>query len=551
MTVLLGVSMGAHAVRMAQPRNGTANARVSSTRLLEAPQQLFFHNQVIDTVDDHVEYLAAESISALAAESEPSMTTGVAYRDAHQADTLHRALENQHLQNYRLVPEVEAVLEYLVVSGEAAGFSTVALFDLGSSGLNVSVVNLAARRVVVTQRSSAFSGDLIDEFLRDNQLARLGKPSDAADMDLFERRCRVAKERLSSNDAVCLPDESGMILLSRDNFEALIADHIDQAIEFARSVLIDANVPIDAVVLIGGGSRIPLVRERVGPSLHLPAITPNEPETVSARGAALSARPAEYPQNVPPRTMPARPTPAAPFRPEPVPVPAAGFVAPRPVETIPGAANSRKNLPAADTGARPFYPPKAPPVAPTVAAPAVAPVPDAREVESSSPAPKHFALEKVYWLDADYEEDDGEDEDVLRRRRIRAWSVFGVAAAAVIAVSGFVVTRPNTAAVVETAVTQPPATSSVAGTPSPPAAPPVIPAPPPPPPVGTIPEAPVVEPETEIVEPTRQQVTEDRTTEQSSEPEVAPPPPPPPPPLIPGLPDFTLPTLPPLFPPAP
>ena len=109
MTVLLGVSMGAHAVRMAQPRNGTANARVSSTRLLEAPQQLFFHNQVIDTVDDHVEYLAAESISALAAESEPSMTTGVAYRDAHQADTLHRALENQHLQNYRLVPEVEAV----------------------------------------------------------------------------------------------------------------------------------------------------------------------------------------------------------------------------------------------------------------------------------------------------------------------------------------------------------------------------------------------------------------------------------------------------------
>ncbi|WP_186628710.1 Hsp70 family protein [Rhodococcus sp. BP22] len=548
MTVLLGVSMGAHAVRMAQPRNGTANARVSSTRLLEAPQQLFFHNQVIDTVDDHVEYLAAESISALAAESEPSMTTGVAYRDAHQADTLHRALENQHLQNYRLVPEVEAVLEYLVVSGEAAGFSTVALFDLGSSGLNVSVVNLAARRVVVTQRSSAFSGDLIDELLRDNQLARLGKPSDAADMDLFERRCRVAKERLSSNDAVCLPDESGMILLSRDNFEALIADHIDQAIEFARSVLIEANVPIDAVVLIGGGSRIPLVRERVGPSLHLPAITPNEPETVSARGAALSARPSAYPQDVPPRTMPARPTPAAAVRPEPVPVPVAAFVAPRPVEAIPTA---RKNLPAADTGARPFYPPKAPPVAPTVASPAVAPASDAREVESASPAPKHFALEKVYWLDADYEEDDGEDEDVRKRRRIRAWSVVGVAAAAVIAVSGFVVTRPNTAAVVETAVTQPPATPSTAATP-PPAAPPVIPLPPPPPPAGTIPEAPVVEPEPETAEPTRQQVTEEQTSEQSSEAEVAPPPPPPPPPpLIPGLPDFTLPTLPPLFPPAP
>ncbi|MGK2886458.1 MAG: Hsp70 family protein, partial [Rhodococcus sp. (in: high G+C Gram-positive bacteria)] len=166
MTVLLGVSMGAHAVRMALPRNAAAIAAKTPS----APRQLFFENQVIDTVDEDVEYLAAESISALAAESEPSMATGVAYRDANQADALHRALGNQHLHNYHLVHEVEAVVEYLVASGEAAGYGTVALYDLGSSGLNVSVVDLLTRRVFVTRRSAEFSGDHFDSILRDNQL---------------------------------------------------------------------------------------------------------------------------------------------------------------------------------------------------------------------------------------------------------------------------------------------------------------------------------------------------------------------------------------------
>ncbi|OZE84806.1 hypothetical protein CH304_06470 [Rhodococcus sp. 15-649-1-2] len=595
MTVLLGVSMGAHAVRMALPRNGTA---LLPPRVLEAPQQLFFRNQVIDTVDDDVEYLAAESISAVAAESEPSMSTGVAYRDEHQADTLVRALDNQHLHNYRLVHEVEAVVEYLVASGEAAGYSTVALYDLGSSGLNVSVVDLDARRVITTRRTTEFSGDRFDEILRDNQLQRLHKPLDAPDIDLFTRRCRVAKERLSGNDAVCLPDESGMILLSRDSYETLITDEVDRSIEFARDVLIAAHVPIDAVVLVGGGSRIPLVRKRVGPSLDLPALTPNEPESVAARGAALSARPAEGQAAVARGAVAqsavaqsavaqgAAPAPSGAPNGRPVPARPAAFaapVAPRPTDATPTISISRDDLPAdlpplvsasalsaAAAPSRATPPLSTPPLStpPPFTPPPVAPAEPASPTgsepdESSRPGSEspgsekpvsHFALKNVYWLDAAYEDDDGEDESERTRRRVRSWSVVGVAAAAVIAVSGFLLTRPSSEpAVVDTAVTPAPAPSVAATTP--PSTVPSTPVAPvaPPPPVTTTTEAPApteatVAPQPQSVET---QVTETQQAPPPAPTQEVPEPAPAPPPLIPGLPDFTLPTIPPLFPPAP
>ena len=292
MTVLLGVSMGTRAVRTAQPRAEQVSVPVAdrSGLVTDIERPLFFRNEVIDSVGGDLPHLAAESIGA-AAETEPELSAGVAYRDARQADALHAAFAGAHLHNYRLVHEVEAVVEYLAATGEARDARSVALFDLGSSGLTVSVVDLVNRTVTASQRSGEFSGDLLDAYVRNNQLERLGKKATDPDIALFEKRCRIAKERLSTQDAVCLPDASGMILLSRENFELLVTDVIDEAIEFARAVMIGANAPIDAVVLIGGGARMPIVQTRVGPLLELPSIVPTEPETVAARGAALAARP--------------------------------------------------------------------------------------------------------------------------------------------------------------------------------------------------------------------------------------------------------------------
>ncbi|OZC75404.1 hypothetical protein CH251_11285 [Rhodococcus sp. 06-462-5] len=359
MTVLLGVSMGTRAVRTAQPRAEQFGAPVAdpSGLVSDIDRPLFFRNELIDSVGGDLPHLAAESIGA-AAETEPELATGVAYRDPRQVDALHAALTGAHLHNYHLVHEVEAVVEYLAATGEARNCSSVALFDLGSSGLTVSVVDLVQRTVIASQRSGEYSGDLIDAYVRNNQLQRLGKQSTDPDMALFEKRCRIAKERLSTQDAVCLPDASGMILLSRENFELLITDLLDEAIEFAREVMIGANVPIDAVVLIGGGARMPIVQKRVGPLLELPSIVPTEPETVAARGAALTARPHSRTrtgtQRSPDARRPVESAAVSQVRSEPAPVPPPLTA---PVRPVPARADSQHAAPpvpaSAPTAARP------------------------------------------------------------------------------------------------------------------------------------------------------------------------------------------------------
>ncbi|KQU47095.1 hypothetical protein ASG84_08165 [Rhodococcus sp. Leaf278] len=701
------MSMGTRAVRTAQPRAEQFQAPVgdASGLVTDIERPLFFRNELIDSVGGDLPHLAAESIGA-AVETEPELATGVAYRDPRQADALHAALAGAHLHNYHLVHEVEAVVEYLAATGEARDYRSVALFDLGSSGLTVSVVDLVQRTVTASQRSGAYSGDLLDAYVRNNQLERLGKKMTDPDIALFEKRCRIAKERLSTQDAVCLPDASGMILLSRENFELLITDLLEEAVEFARDVLIGANVPIDAVVLIGGGARMPIVQNRVGPLLELPSIVPTEPETVAARGAALTARPhsrsrtapgrnpdanrrvapqpaalvdpvtrvdstptsAPTPQHRPapprpPQSRVANPRPpkpplptAAPVRPIPArteslhaapsasapvpsttrPVPArpwvaaapiAGTSAEAPVDTtsvevpvdttsveVPvdttsvdatNAAGGFESLRFTDSVVDSSHSlavePESPPavtddvlddhvqgaqvdgevvalstdagdgtvegavhdsdVAETVAAQSVTQVPekqvDTETTDDDDGKPVPFQLKNIYWLDADYDDDDGEDDRTRARRKLRTGGVLALGLAAVVGVSGFMLTHQNTPQVVDTSVsrtqTQAPAATTV-----PPTS--VIPAPvlPPPAPVTTV-EPTTVPPETEVYqEPVTQEPVTPEPTTTTAEP--APPPPvesvPPTttqqqPPLFPAFPDFTLPGFPPIAPPAP
>ena len=640
MTVLLGVSMGTRAVRPAQPRADQFGESVAdpSGLVTDIDRPLFFRNELIDSVGGDLPHLAAESIGA-AAETEPELSTGVAYRDPRQVDALHAALTGAHLRNYHLVHEVEAVVEYLAATGEARNCSSVALFDLGSSGLTVSVVDLVQRTVIASQRSGAYSGDLLDVYVRNNQLRRLGKNPTDPDMPLFEKRCRIAKERLSTQDAVCLPDASGMILLSRENFELLITDLLDEAIEFARGVMIGANVPIDAVVLIGGGARMPIVQNRVGPLLELPSIVPTEPETVAARGAALAARPhsrtrtgprratvanrqaesaasiaAEPTSRVrsapvpPPLPAPVRPVPArtesqhaAPGTPGRAPAaasrpaPARPWIAAAPVSEGSNSQDTVSELPVSEVQAEPtgaaegFATSRFTDSSESVAvdsvpgaSPVVEDVPDddvqgarvggevvalsvntgersaegsaeqTEAVDDGKPVP--FQLKNVYWLDADYDDDDGEDDRTRARRRLRTGGVLALGLASVVGVSAFMLTQQNTPQVVDTSVsrnqTEAPAVTTTAPTSVVPA--PVLP-PPAPAPETTV-DPTTVPPETEVYQ---EPWTPEPTT---TTPEPAPAPPPvetappttqQPPPLIPGFPDFTLPVFPPFAPPAP
>ncbi|MDZ7931689.1 MAG: hypothetical protein U5N21_17225 [Rhodococcus sp. (in: high G+C Gram-positive bacteria)] len=167
----------------------------------------------------------------------------------------------------------------------------------------------------------------------------------------------------------------------------------------------------------------------------------------------------------------------------------------------------------------------------------------ARSEAADDGKPVPFQLKNVYWLDADYDDDDGEDDRTRARRKLRTGGVLALGLALVVGLSAFMLTQQNTPQVVDTSVSRsqteaPAVTTTVAPTSVIPA--PVLP-PPAPAPTTTV-EPTTVPPETEVYQ---EPWTPEPTTATA---EPAPPPPvetvPPttqqPPPLIPGFPDFTI-----------
>ncbi|MGU3432715.1 Hsp70 family protein [Actinomycetes bacterium M1A6_2h] len=289
MSSVLGVSVGTSAVRLARPN---ADLRSGATAV--------FRHRAIDTTFDEAEQLAAESIGVEisdGADRNNIAATGVAYRDDVQAGAMAQAMARQHIANYRLIPEVHAALRFLHSSGELAGLGTVALYDLGSSGLSVSIVDLGTGEIVATERSLDVGGNMFDALIRDNQLGRQQGIFSDVDARDFEIRCRTAKEQLSDSGAVCLPGSGGLILLSREAFEAMIAVPVENSARMVKDLIDRSGRTVDALVLVGGGSNIPLVRDTLGSWTGLRLITPDEPELVAAKGAALLATPVEHATN--------------------------------------------------------------------------------------------------------------------------------------------------------------------------------------------------------------------------------------------------------------
>ncbi|CCQ13491.1 putative uncharacterized protein [Rhodococcus sp. AW25M09] len=284
MTEVLGVSVGASAVRMARPDVRPQNSG-----------RMGFHHDTVDAYWERAEDLAAESIGVVLSQpgdGGPVQATGVAYRDQQQFGEIQQAMASQRLYNYRLVPEARAALQYLEASGELGHFGTVGIYDLGSSGLTISVIDRGTGQVLLAERTIDISGDDFDRLISDNQLAKQGVDiADNQELSEFTARCRVAKEQLSTSGAVCLPGDGGVILISREAFESLVTVPIEYSARLVRDVISRSPKHVDALVLIGGGARIPLVGSILDAWIGLPVITPADPESVAARGAALLATP--------------------------------------------------------------------------------------------------------------------------------------------------------------------------------------------------------------------------------------------------------------------
>jgi Fe-S protein assembly chaperone HscA len=172
---------------------------------------------------------------------------------------------------------------------------TIAVYDFGGGTLDVSILKLSEGifEVLSTNGDTHLGGDDIDELLIRLVLGEL-KDADARVIPALRNAVIKAKEELSAAaSADILVDSIGLRRpITRTDFERIIEPIVERTLKSCRRALQDAGIQanaVDEIVMVGGSTRIPLVRSQVKALFGRVPHTDLNPDEVVALGAAVQA----------------------------------------------------------------------------------------------------------------------------------------------------------------------------------------------------------------------------------------------------------------------
>ena len=180
---------------------------------------------------------------------------------------------------------------------------TIAVYDLGGGTFDISILKLedGVFEVLATNGDTHLGGDDIDRLLTEQLLAEIPGAADlpAEALQAIRKGVIQAKWDLSDHEETVLrvapaPGLSHGVTrpISRTEFEALIGPIVERTLEPVRLAMADAKLQpadIDEVVLVGGSTRVPLVRRRVEELFGRRPHSELNPDEVVALGAAVQA----------------------------------------------------------------------------------------------------------------------------------------------------------------------------------------------------------------------------------------------------------------------